>query len=111
MIIGDIEALLYSKVHAVLKCWKHTRCFIEPNQLLPHPGLDYGRFTHIIASHINAYLLFSTTYWTVRPFLLSEGGSAGVGPLDPRHRGHLQRLGRQPNVVVAAAARVRPRNI
>ena len=26
---GDIEALLYSKVHAVLECKKHTRCFID----------------------------------------------------------------------------------
>ena len=47
MVTGGIEALLYSKVHAVLDC-----CFIEPIQLLPHPGLDYGRFAHIMAFHI-----------------------------------------------------------
>ena len=46
---GNIEAILYSKVHSVLECWKHTTCFIEPIQLLPHPGLCYGRSTHIIA--------------------------------------------------------------
>ena len=45
MVTVDIEALLYSKVHAVLEWWKHTRGFIEPIQLFPHPGLDYGRFT------------------------------------------------------------------
>ena len=32
------------------KTYKHTRCPIEPIQfeLLPQPGLDCGRFTHII---------------------------------------------------------------
>ena len=49
MVTGDIEALLYSKVHAVLECYKHNHCFIEPFQLLPHTGLDCGRFTHIMA--------------------------------------------------------------
>ena len=29
MVIGDIKALLYSKVHAVLECKKHIRCFIQ----------------------------------------------------------------------------------
>ena len=52
MVNGEIKALSYSKVHAVLECQKHTRCFIKPIQLLPHPGLDYGRFTHIMAFHI-----------------------------------------------------------
>ena len=27
---GGIEALLYFKVHAVLECKKHSRCFMEP---------------------------------------------------------------------------------
>ena len=45
---GDIEALLSSKVHAVLECSKHARCVMEPIQLFPHPGLDCGRFTHIM---------------------------------------------------------------
>ena len=59
MVTADIEALLYSKVHAVLECYKHTRCFMKPIRLLPHPGLDCGRFKQIMAFHvyINASLL------------------------------------------------------
>ena len=30
-----------------IECQKHTRCFLEPIQLLPHPGLACGRSTHI----------------------------------------------------------------
>ena len=32
MVTGDLEALLYSKVHALLECFKHTRYFIKPIQ-------------------------------------------------------------------------------
>ena len=46
MVTRDIEALLYREVHAVLECYKHTRCFIEPIQLLHHPGLDYMAGSH-----------------------------------------------------------------
>ena len=36
MYTGDIEAL-FVLVHGVLDCKKHTRCFVEPIQSLPHP--------------------------------------------------------------------------
>ena len=42
MVTGDIEAVLYSKVHAVFECYKNTRYFIEPLQSFPHTGLDYA---------------------------------------------------------------------
>ena len=29
----------FCKVHAMLDSQKHTRCFVEPIQLFPHPGL------------------------------------------------------------------------
>ena len=45
MYTGDIEAL-FVLVHAVLDCKKHTRCFVEPIQLLPQPGLDWHVRTH-----------------------------------------------------------------
>ena len=32
----------------VLECYKHTRCFIEPIQLLPRPSLDRCRLIHIL---------------------------------------------------------------
>ena len=53
---GDIEAL-FVLVHAVLDCQKHTRCFVEPFQLLPHPGLDWQVHTHYGIPQINAPLL------------------------------------------------------
>ena len=59
MYTGDIEAHFVS-FHAVLDCKKHTRCFVEPIQLLPHPGLDWQIHTHYGIPHINVSLL--TTY-------------------------------------------------
>ena len=56
MYTGNIEAL-FVLVHAVLDCQKHIRCFVEPFQLLPHPGLDWQVHTHYGIPHINASLL------------------------------------------------------
>ena len=65
IVTWDTEALLYSKVHSVLECCvEHTRCFIEPIQFLPHPGLDYSRFTHTLWH--STYKCLSTTYSLLR---------------------------------------------
>ena len=52
---GDIEAL-FVLVQAVLDCYKHIRCLVEPIQLLPHPGLD---FALAVSGNIIAIFFFS----------------------------------------------------
>ena len=51
MYTGDIEAPFLFLVHAVLDCQKPTRCFVEPIQLLPLPGLDWQVHTHSISCY------------------------------------------------------------
>ena len=41
----------------MLEFQKHTRCFMEPIQLLSHPGLKCGTFTHFIPFHASLYYL------------------------------------------------------
>ena len=56
MYTWDIEAL-FVLVHAVLDCYKHTRCFVKPIQLLSQPGPGWQVHTHYGIPHIDASLL------------------------------------------------------
>ena len=53
-VMGPLWELKQSKTIALLECWKQTRCFMEPFPILPHPGMDCGRFTHIMT--FNKYM-------------------------------------------------------
>ena len=59
-IMVPLGILKHFSIARFTMCWNHTRCLMEHIQLLPHPGLECGRFTHIMAFHclhINASLL------------------------------------------------------
>ena len=84
------DRISYSKVaQQICRTWAlhHTRCFIEPIQLLPHPGLDYGRFTHIMAFHIYEYLSTLGCPWPKRDLLRHLVYRQDLGHLRLPHRG------------------------